>query len=256
MTRRWLSLVVLLIVVEFREAISQNAVTPKTFDVASVKPNTSGNSGRVLSPVPGGRFVATNVTLRQLVAFAFGVPNSHFEMIVIGGPDWIDADRFDVEARVSTGDIPRGRTTPLVRALLEERFQLRAHRETRDRPIYQLVVDRPDRRLGAGLRRSTADCKVARCGLLQASGSAGGMGVTIPQLADALAPFAGRVILDRTSLAQPFDIDLKWTPDATPANDAPGLMTAIREQLGLRLESARGPVDVVVVDAVNQLKPN
>jgi uncharacterized protein (TIGR03435 family) len=210
----------------------------------------------MLSPLPGGRFVATNVTVRQLVAFAFGVPNTHFEMIVIGGPDWIDADRFDVEARVSSGDIPRGQSGPLVRSLLEERFQLRAHRETREHPVYDLVVDRPDRRLGPGLRTSRSDCTVARCGLLQAPGSAGGLGVTIPQLADALAPFAGRVIVDRTGLQQPFDIDLKWTPDATPASDGPGLTTAIREQLGLRLESARGRVDVLVVDAARRLTPN
>jgi uncharacterized protein (TIGR03435 family) len=256
MTRRGLTVAVLLIALGSRETASQNIAPPKAFDVASVKLNTSGNSGRMLSPLPGGRFVATNVTLRQLIAFAFGVPNTHFEMIVIGGPDWIDADRFDVEARVTTGDIPRGQSGPLVRALLEGRFQLRAHRETRDRQIYQLLVDRPDRRLGPGLRISTTDCRVARCGLLQAPGSAGGLGVTIPQLADALAPFAGRLIVDRAGLEQAFDIDLKWTPEATPASDAPGLTTAIREQLGLRLESARGPVDVLVVDGVSRLTPN
>jgi uncharacterized protein (TIGR03435 family) len=251
-----LTIAALLILAGSRESESQDVATPKTFDVASVKPNTSGNTGRMLSPLPGGRFVATNVTVRQLIAFAFGVPNSHFEMIVIGGPDWIDADRFDVEARISTGDIPRGQAGPLVRALLEERFRLRAHRETRERPVYELVVDRPDRRLGLGLRSSTSDCRVARCGLLQAPGSAGGLGVAIPQLADALAPFAGRVIVDRTGLEQAFDVDLKWTPDATPASDTPGLMTAIREQLGLRLESARGPVDVLVVDGVRRPTPN
>jgi uncharacterized protein (TIGR03435 family) len=266
-THHRLTVVLLLIAFGSRETASQDTATPKAFDVASVKSNTSGNAGRMLSPLPGGRFVATNVTLRQLIAFAFGVPNSHFEMIVIGGPDWIDADRFDVEARVSTGDVPRGQSGPLVRALLEERFQLRAHRETRDRPIYQLVVDRADRRLGPGLRSSTTDCNATansgagaaprpRCGLTQTPGSTGGLGVTIPQLADALAPFAGRVIVERTGLEQLFDIDLKWTPDATPASDAPGLLTAIREQLGLRLETARGPVEVLVVDAVGQLTPN
>src|SRR5688572_33124536 len=114
MTLRRLTVAALVIAFGSIETAGQTVATPKTFDVASVKPNTSGNSGRMLSPLPGGRFVATNVTLRQLIAFAFGVPNSHFEMIVIGGPDWIDADRFDVEARVSTGDIPRGQSGPLV----------------------------------------------------------------------------------------------------------------------------------------------
>jgi len=254
-------------------------VMQKEFDSASVKPNTSTAAGRMLGPLPGGRFVATNVTLRQLVAFAFGVSNARSDMSVIGGPSWIDADRFDIDARVAAGDIPRGQTGALVLALLEERFQLRAHRETRDRPIYHLVVDRLDGRLGSGLRLSTTACGAVadgvrspsvvpapRCGLLHAPGSAAGLGVTISQLAEALAPFAGRVVVDRTDLKDAFDIDLKWTPDVTnqpgdasgtaPVVGEPGLFTALREQLGLRFDSARGPVETVVVDAVSRLTPN
>jgi uncharacterized protein (TIGR03435 family) len=221
--------------------------------------------------------VATNVTLRQLIAFGFGVSNARSGMLVIGGPRWIDADRFDVQAVAAGGDIPRGQTGPLVRTLLEERFGLQAHRERRERPIYNLVQEREDRRPGAGLRLSSADCaaggspiaaaaRAPRCGLLSAPGRLTGIAVTMSQLAEAVAPFAGRVVVDRTGLGQPFDLDLQWTADQAagtadgsglpPSSDLPGLFTALKEQLGLALEDARGPVDVVVVDAVGPLRPN
>jgi uncharacterized protein (TIGR03435 family) len=258
---------------------AQNAETPTRFEVASVKVNPSGDGGRMLGPAPGGRFVATNVTLRQLIAFAFGISNSRSEMLVIGGPQWLDADRFDVQAVAAGGNIPRGQTGPLVRALVEERFRLRAHRETRERPIYHLIVDRADGRLGPGLRPSTVDCNGGgpaaagaavprvRCGLLSAPGMLTGLAVMMSQFAESIAPFSGRVVVDRTGLDQAFDIEFKWAADqrgATPdgstttpvAVDMPGLFTALKEQLGLKLEDARGPVDVVVVDSAIPLTPN
>ena len=237
---------------------AQNAEAPTRFEVASVKANLSGDNGRMLGPAAGGRFVATNVTLRQLIAFAFGISNPRSEMLVIDGPRWLDADRFDVQAVAAGGNIPPGQTGPLVRALLEERFQLRAHRETRERPIYHLMVDRADGRLGPGLRPSTANCTVARCGLLSAPGILAGLAVTMSPFAESVAPFAGRVVVDRTGLEQAFDIEVKWADGAAPAvaADMPGLFTALKEQLGLKLEDGRGPVDVVVVDSASPLTAN
>jgi uncharacterized protein (TIGR03435 family) len=226
----------------------------------------------VLTPLPGGRFTARNVTLRQLVAFAFGISNSRSDMLVTGGESWLDADRFDVEAAAGV-DLARGQTGPLVRALLEERFLLRARLETRDRPIYHLVLDRADGRLGPGFQASTASCAASggapnggtsRCGLLEGPGSISGLGATAADFANAVAPFAGRVVVDRTGLQGPFNIQLKWTPDqprtgpndARPSTEIPGLFTAVKEQLGLKLDDARGPVEVVVIESVSRLRPN
>lgn len=281
MTRRTRSCVIVALLaplVAVPRVRGQGPQSPTRFEVASVKVNRSGDGGRMLGPAPGGRFVATNVTLRQLIAFAFGVSNARSEMLVVDGPRWLDTDRFDVQAVATGGDLPRGRTGPVVRALLADRFRLQAHRETRDRPIYDLVVDRPDTNPGPGLRRSTVDCNRGgataagtttsrpRCGLLSAPGSLTGLAVTLPQFAEALAPFAGRVIVDRTGMEQAFDIEFKWAAEQASAPavegtspapaDVPGLFTALKEQLGLKLEDARGPVDVVVVDAVSPLTPN
>lgn len=260
---------------------------PQQFEVASIRLNTSGDARRMLGPAPGGRFTALNITLRQLIAFAFGVSNSRSDMLVLGGPAWLDTARFDVDAVAPGAVLPPGTAGPLVRRLLEERFQLRARRETTERPIYHLVVDRADGRLGTALRPTTTNCEARRaarasgaplppaqrtqpggavgtgrplCGLRVGPGDVGGDGVTAFDLAEALAPFAGRVIVDRTGLPQHFDLDLKWTAElqagVTAGGDLPGLFTAIREQLGFRLEDARGPVDVVVVDSVAALAPN
>jgi uncharacterized protein (TIGR03435 family) len=283
-----------LIVTVFASSLrGQQAEAPQRFEVASVKLNTSGDTRRMIGPGPGGRFTAVNVTLRQLVAFALGVSNSRSDMLVVGGPEWVDRQRFDVDAVAVGRDIPRGTAGPLVRALLEERFQLRAHKETTERPVYHLVMDRTDGRLGPRLRPTATDCEARRtaraagaapppavpaappqdpatirprCGLRESPGRFAGDGVTAAQLAEGLAPFAGRVVIDRTGLLQFFDLDLEWNtdvragPDAvTPAgatSDLPGLFTALREQLGLKLDDARGPVEVVIIDSASPLIPN
>ena len=285
----------LIVLAAIARPAGQSDQVRQRFDVASVRQNTSGDTRRMIGPGPGGRFVAVNVTLRQLVAFAFGVSNSQSEMLVIGGPAWVDEQRFDVEAVAPGGAIPPGQAGPMVRTLLEQRFQLRGHRETTERPIYHLRLDRADRRLGPMLRPTLTDCDARRaaraagtapppppvqpaapvqdpatirprCGLRQGPGRFAGDGVTAAQLADPLAAFAGRMVVDRTELPGSFDIDLEWTPETRTADAAtaqapaprelPGLFTALREQLGLRLEDARGPVDVVRIDSVSPLIPN
>ncbi len=256
---------VALVAVAMMASLGAQAPVPTQFDVASIKPATSGDTRRMIGPEAGGRFRAVNVGLRQLIAFAFGVANSRADLTVVGGPAWIDSARFDVDAVVPGGSLPPGTAVPLVLKLLEERFQLRAHRATMQRPVYHLVVDRGDGRLGEALRPTTTNCGVRNlpplCGLRIAPGDVSGDGVTAAQLATELAPFAGRVIVDRTGLSQLFDVDLKWIIDS-PGGDAvggtnlPGLFTALKEQLGLRLDDAVGFVQVVVVDSVAMLSPN
>ena len=133
-----------------------------SFEVASVKPNDSGDFRRSMGPAPGGRFSAINVPLRDLLAFAYGESNSRANLQVVGGPSWINTARFDVQAVAAGGSIPREQVGPMVRALLTERFKLQAHRESRELPIYHLVMDRADKRLGPKLRPSATDCEARR----------------------------------------------------------------------------------------------
>jgi uncharacterized protein (TIGR03435 family) len=274
--------------------------TRPQFEVASVKLNTSGDLRRGLGPAPGGRFSAINAPLRELIAFAYGVPNARANLQIVGGPAWVDSERFNVEAVAPGGTIPQGQAGPMLREVLVDRFKLQVHQESREVPVYHLVMDRADNRLGSRLRPSTIDCAARRaarargtpppaqpgpaaeapprppadpatirptCGLRQAPGRLAGDAVPMSQLVEALAPMAGRIIVDRTGLGGYFDIDLEWSVDARAPRpndapevvvdrDAPGLFTAVREQLGLRIENARGPVDVVVIDAIERLTPD
>lgn len=180
----------------------------------------------------------------------------------------------------------------MVRSLLSEGFKLRAHRESRDLPIYHLVMERTDKRLGPKMRASGTDCEARRavrgrgtaapapqsppvdpttirptCGLRLTAGRFAVDAIRMSQLAEGLAPFVGRVVVDRTDLTGYFDMDLEWTPDqpapARPDNPEPvidrksmSIFTALREQLGVKLENARGPVDVVAIDFVEPPTPD
>ncbi len=259
------------------------------FEVASIRPNTSGDFKRAIGPGPGGRFQGLNVSVRELVAFGFGVDMAR-ATLQVDAPAWIDQERFDVDALAPGGAATPAEMRAMVAALLADRFGLRAHREKREVAAFNLVMDREDRRPGPRLRSSTIDCEARRaaarrggpppapqgpppnsatvrpvCGLRQGPGRFAGDAASMNQLASALSQFAGRIVQDRTQLAGYFDVDLEWTMDpaqAVRAGDAPepgkeaGLLAAVREQLGLRLEDARTTVEVVIVDAAERPTPN
>ena len=250
----------------------------QSFEVASVKPNKSGETTSFLTPRPGGNFAVGNMTLRGLIMFAYGIQG--FQLV--GVPDWVATERFDITAKAAA-DVPPtpiGRTSPealMLRSLLEDRFRLSAHRETRDLPIYALVLARADGRLGPQLRQTTSDY-CAR--LLAAAGKAGdtpippggpvcgmrpgGTGNEITAGAIPMNEFArflnvnvGRTVVDRTGLTGVWDFDLKWSPPnaPTPDPDRPSIFTALQEQLGLRLDATTGPVEVLVIDRLERLVP-
>ena len=251
----------------------------QSFEVASVKPNKSGETSNFLQSRPGGNFAVGNMTLRGLIMFAYGIQG--FQLV--GAPDWVATERFDITAKAAA-DVPPtpiGRTSPealMLRSLLEDRFRLSAHRETRDLPIYALVLARADGRLGPQLRQTTSDY-CAR--LLAAAGKAGdtpippggpvcgmrpgGTGNEITAGAIPMNEFArflnvnvGRTVVDRTGLTGVWDFDLKWSPPnaPTPDPDRPSIFTALQEQLGLRLDATTGPVEVLVIDRLERLIPD
>ena len=234
-----------------------------TFEVASVKPNTTDADPSMLVP-PRGLVSIVNVPLQNVIVNAFGVPPFR----LVDAPDWIRRERFDITARIPDAAAP-GQQLLMLQALLIERFKLRTHRETRNEPTYQLVVARSDGRLGPRLTPAAVDCSNrpptpapsadSSCAGLMGVGSAGGTialkGQSLSRLVSALGMAVSRTVVDGTNLKGPFDIELRWGNDVTTSvtnSETPAIFTALQEQLGLRLESSRGPVDVLVVDSVER----
>jgi uncharacterized protein (TIGR03435 family) len=266
-----------------------------SFEVASVKPNKSGDGRVMIGMQPGGRFTTTNVPLRMLIRSAYQLQDFQ----IVGAPDWINSERFDIIAKAE-GDVPPppiGTPGPMqfmIRNLLAERFKLVVHTDTRDLPIYAMVPARSDGKPGPQLRPSTIDCAamMARgrnggppptppapgerpaCGMRIGAGTMSAGGFPLSQLATTLSQFVQRVVVDRSGLTGNYDLDLTWTPDRSlqggpggppppgapplpPVDpDGPSIFTAIQEQLGLKLDAQRGPVEVLVIDSVERPTPD
>jgi uncharacterized protein (TIGR03435 family) len=233
------------------------------FDVASVKPADPNLQSHLLGSRNGSSFTATDATLKQLVGFAYDVGGYH----ISGGPKWLDSDRYSVEGKPdSATPISRGPAgIPAMRAMLQqllaERFKLAVHHETREEQVYELVVTRGGSKL--------KDADTTRAGP-KGIGSTGpgrlqGMAASMDVLVQVLAPALSRSIIDKTGLTGKYDFTLEYTPELAqlqlsppgppdgqgpppPDPNGPSLFTALQEQLGLRLESAKGPVEILVID--------
>jgi len=236
-------------------SVTPLAQTPgPSFEVTSVKANTSRESVmRLTAPLGTGRFDATNASTRILILNAYGLRD--FQLA--GAPPWTESERFDVAGRAAAA-ATRDEISAMLRTLLADRFRLRSHRETRELPIYALVAATPDKRLGPALKVSTAE---TRTRISPTSITA--VSMTMARLAVTLSGIVGRVVTDETGLAGGYDMELRFAPEgplppaAPPADpDAPSIFTALREQLGLRLDGRRGPVEVLVVDSIERPTPD
>jgi len=246
---------------------------PLSFEAASVKPNKSADTNSRMSAGRNGAVTVTNGTVKSVIRAAYGVDASQ----VIGGPAWIDADRFDINAKAE-GEISEPRLKEMLKALLADRFNLVVHQETRELPVYALVLARADGKFGPQLNRSDVDCAaLARAGGPPPTGPAtaasqgrpigpcsmriggGTMAVRSNSMADVARALIGavdRIVVDRTGLNGGFDLDLLWTPNPTPEVSGPSIFTALQEQLGLKLEAAHAPVEVVVIDRIETPGPD
>jgi uncharacterized protein (TIGR03435 family) len=237
-----------------------------SFEVASVKPNNSGTQGSGVLWQPSGALNATNVTLKSLIARAYEV--REFQ---VDGPGWLEFARFDIAARAREGTPDQSRPA-MLRSLLTERFKLTAHFETREQqPVFALVL-RSGGRLGPQLKKSQVVCSgpaatsTGFCGLNTSVGRTGGRvtggGITMDNVAAAIANYAvDQTVVNRTGLEGTFDFELQFTRETSGTSnqlppDAPSIFTAVQEQLGLRLETARGPVQFLVIDSVQQPTPD
>jgi uncharacterized protein (TIGR03435 family) len=225
-------------------AQSSKAPTPSalSFDAASIKVNRSGDTRTSMRSLPGGRIEGTNRTLTLLIQNAFELQDFQ----IVGGPDWIGSARYDVSATANRDVTPTERGS-MMRALLADRFKLAAHTERRDAPIYALRLARADGRLGPGLKKAADD---ARGGFREGDGSLTAQRTSTERLVRELTSYAGRPVVDETGLTGEWALTLTWAPDAAGGTDAnlTSIFTAMREQLGLKLDATRGPVEVLVID--------
>ena len=241
-----------------------------TFEVVSIKPNKSEAGGTRWGRHPGGGWFMVNMATAFLITSAY--PTKVDDLV--GAPAWVMSDRFDIDTRATFVPTPDQERT-MLRALLADRFQFAGHYETQERPIYHLVVARADGRLGPQLQRIDIDCAPYKprprtpgepappvseapvCGFRMSGGSATlsivSGGRNMKSLADTLSKSAGRPIVDKTGLAGYYAYTLKF--DGATA-DGLSVFTALQEQLGLKLEPARAPLDVVVIDRIERPSEN
>jgi len=238
------------------------------FEVASIKPSDPDNSRTSFDPgAKVGRFVVTGASLKLLIGYAWDKQLTQ----ISGGPKWLDSDRFDIEATKGNIDVPvpaslaqrpmYWQNRAMLQSLLEERFHLVVHNEMRQEPVYELVPARSGPRLKDATVDETPRQQVSR-GQITATATA------LSQLARLLAGLLDRQVVDKTGLAGRYNFTLTYAydtsrrgtvgPDADPAAapDTPSLFTALQEQLGLSLKSARGPVEFLVVDRAEKPDAN
>jgi uncharacterized protein (TIGR03435 family) len=252
------------------------------FDVVSIKPDKSGGGMIRVMNRPDG-YSASNISLKMLIQAAYGIR----EDLISGAPGWADSARYDIDAKVDGADVealkklsPEQRRL-ILQPLLADRFKLKVHTEIKQLPVYELVVAKG----GPKLKEATAGDTyangikgpdgVGRGGMVRMGrGQLTAQGVPMTSVVNMLSQQLHRTVIDKTGLAGKYDLELNWTPDdgegmgppppgggqlhgdAPPEGSGPSIFTAIQEQLGLKLQSAKGPVDTLVIDHVEMPTEN
>ena len=253
---------------------AQSAPRPE-FQAASVKLNTTNPPNRMQRPLPGGRWTSRNVNLQMLILTSYEIQPYQ----LIGGPNWMESDGFDIEAKAD-GDASTAQLLLMLQSLLADRFKLAVHRETRELPVYGLTSARgsfqpPPPKEGAcqPIDPTVPPHPGIPCGMVLTgfSGSLDGNKILMSNLVKSLAGVMGRPVIDQTGFAGSVDLHLKFTPDtstpglpggslgaapADPDPSRPNIFEAVQEQLGLKLTAARGPVEVMIIDHVERPTAN
>ena len=258
---------------------AQSPTKRPEFEVASIKPNNSDSGNSSIGSQGPGRFDAKNVAIRTFIAQAYDV--RAFE--IYGAPGWLTSEKYDITAKSEepvakvSSEEAWSDMKEKVKALLEDRCALKVHRETKELPVYILTVAK------SGVKLKTSDCVVFDinnrpappapgeprpkfCGNLGVRGdgansSLTATGIPMSSLVRWLSGTTGRAVIDKTGYADKFDAAMKWAPDdssKTASADpvGPSIFTALQEQLGLKLESGKGPVAVLVIDHVEKPSAN
>jgi uncharacterized protein (TIGR03435 family) len=253
------------------DVFGQTPAAQSTFEVASVKPSPPDAYGMFVRPLGGGGLQVTGASLKNLISIAYDV--RPFQ--ISGYSQWVDTERYDVDARAATSNAnaptgpanmsqERQNLLERLKSLLADRFQLTLHSETKEQPVYALVVNKHGPKLQESTEPSSRIRKMGR-GMLK--GQAVGLGMLALNLSNEL----GRRVIDKTGLSGKYDFELKWSSQESAAQirstqtaeltlpgdpDGPSIFTALQEQLGLHLESGKGPVEVLVVDRAERPSKN
>jgi uncharacterized protein (TIGR03435 family) len=248
-----------------------------TFDVVSIKRVTEIRDRRSIGEQPGGRFVVSGMAIAAVIRTAYPADVSD----LIGAPDWVATEVYDLTAQAGR-DVSREQMEAMLRGMLAERFTLAVHYEMQERPVYQMVLARADGRLGPDLRRSDLDCDAIqaarRAGSKEAfqpaSNGAPACGMSmrgtigmevlmggrpLSALASSFGSALGRVVIDKTGLTGNYEVKLNYMPQPKadgPPDAPPDVFTALQEQLGLKLEAARAPLKVLVIDRIERPAEN
>lgn len=257
-----------------------------SFEVATIKPSDSGQRGQSIINQPGGRLVIRGMPVLGMVTFAYNV--SSFQ--VTDGPGWMSNDRWDIEARAEEGSVPPPvfppdptKPNPMalrLQSLLEDRFQLKLHRDAKELPIYELTIAKGGPKIKLNSDQTPFQVPergaqpppvqsgtMPRFSMRVGRGSMEAVGLEIRDVAQMFSNLLGRTVVDKTGLKGLYDVKMTWAPDPAlqgpPGADAPpvdpsgpSIFTAVQEQLGLKLDSAKGPVEVIVIDSVERPTEN
>ncbi len=251
-----------------------------TYDAVSIKPNKAGD-GRIMINQGQDRYAGSNVTLKMLLRYAYNLTTDEQ---ISGLPGWAENDHFDVEAKLDAETVAAQKKMSkqdsavqrqqMLQVMLADRFKLKVHHEQKELTVYNLVVAKGGTRLKENVAEPVAaDALPTQTGKVGSGmmrlmmGNLTATGVPISNLADFLAQTVHKQVIDKTGLTGKYDITLQWTPDDMPAgaaahaatgidNNAPSIYTALQEQLGLKLDSVRGPVDTIMVDHVEMASEN
>jgi uncharacterized protein (TIGR03435 family) len=234
-----------------------------SFEVAAIKPGDPNRRQSGVHWQAGGRVANTNATVKALIAFAYGLPEEQ----ILGGEKWLSSDEYSIEAKpdspIPSGEAGYLQLRTLFQTLLNDRFKVRVHRETREGTLYNLVLARSS-------KLKAADANTGP-GLRTRAGHFIGTAVPISALAQILSQQLARPVVDKTGLNGKYDFELTYTLDAlqsdpfgpitrnspsAPDNNSPSIFTALEEQLGLRLQSTKGPVEVLVIEHAEKPSEN
>lgn len=236
-----------------------------SFEVVSIKPVAATDNRIMIRQAPGGRFSANGANVRMLIGMAYEVRDFQ----ISGGPSWISDDRFAIEAKADTeaDRIPREQFQKMLRNMLADRFGLKVHEEEKEGSVYHLVAAK-----GGPKMQENKDSGPGNRMFRMGRGEINANGIPMTEFARTLSQMLGRTVINKTGLEGNYDVALQWTPEpgqgamfgiapppgSAPPVDAQGptIFTALEEKLGLKLEAAKGPVKMLVIDSVAKPSEN